>query len=243
MKTIESPSNKKFKLWKSLKEKKYREKHRLYLIEGKKLYLEAKKSGILIDSIIISEDFQEGIEEDHVYRLKNSLFKDITTMENSEGIICVCPYRNDVKSLGDSILILDGLKDPGNVGTLIRSAEAFGFKDIIPYNQTVDLYNPKVIRAAMGSFFRVNISYKLDFNHLFDQYTVLGLDMKGTNISEIQKEKKIAVIVGSESHGLSDVFRDLRIKQVSIPMEGQVESLNAGVAASILMFFVNNKKQ
>lgn len=243
---IESPQNSNYKFWKNLKRKKYRNINNLFIVEGKKLYREALFSDIIINSVIISESFSMSFFESekvkNLYILTDSLFKDLSTMEHSEGILCICEKKKIAEEKGDKVVILDGIKDPGNAGTIIRSAEAFGFTDCIFINDSVDPYNSKVIRGSMGSFFRVRITEEDNITTLISKnYKLLALDMAGKALSEYHFQGKIGLIIGSEAHGVSTEMRDLVDDLISIPMKGKVESLNAGIAASITMYELNNR--
>lgn len=238
---IGSPQNKKYKLWKSLHRKKFRDRYDLFFIEGKKLFEEAVKSDIIIDSVILEEGIEIDTYDYERYSLKSELFKELSTMEESEGVLCICHKPRQKNSLGSNIIILDGIKDPGNAGTIIRSAEAFGFSDILFLDESVDPYNPKLIRGAMGSLFRLNIIEKDILEELKQEnYHIMALDMGGKNLQQIERFEKIGIIVGNEAHGISSKCREIADEIISIPMKGKIESLNAGIAASITMFYINN---
>lgn len=165
---IESKNNQLIKLVQSLKLKKYRDKHKLFIIEGIKLLEEAISLDFDISFIIIKEDFHRKNEfkDFETYVVSDSIFKSLTAQKNPEGIIGVLKLNEKKYSyLSDRLLIIDGLKDPGNMGTIIRSAEAFGFNQIILVNNCVDVYNSKTIRASMGSIFRTDI-LKKDIEYL-----------------------------------------------------------------------------
>ena len=133
--------------------------------------------------------------------------------------------------------MLDGINDPGNIGTMIRSAEAFGFKDVILMPDTVDVYNEKSLRASMGSIFRLNIinmSYR-DVDRLKPIYKILSADMVGIDVTAFKKDSKIILAIGNEANGLSQNMREITDDFIKIPMEGEIESLNAAIAASIIM--------
>lgn len=241
---IESSQNSNFKLWKSLRKKKYRKENNLFIVEGKKLFKEAIFSDILINSVILNEDidvsFVKEVFQGNIYIVKNQLFKELSEMEHSEGILCVCEKKKYNLRIGKHVIIFDGIKDPGNAGTIIRSAEAFGFRDCIFINDCVDPYNSKVVRGSMGSIFRLNLIEEDITGKLENEnYTFLALDMGGSPLSELKQIEKAAVIIGSEAHGVSRNMRNIAQETISIPMEGKIESLNAGIAASIIMYELN----
>ena len=139
-------------------------------------------------------------------------------------------------------MILERLQDPGNLGTIMRTAEAAGVSCVIMDKDTVDIYNPKVVRSTMGAIFRVPFIYADNLNAVADLlkkdgYSLYAAHLKGThNFNEIAYEKKTAFLIGNESAGLSEKTASLADEYVKIPMKGKVESLNASVAASLLMY-------
>ena len=160
-KTIDSKDNKKYKLFKSLYLKKNRDKYKLFLLEGKKLLSEALNENLDIENIICTEKFVENFEFkenflDKVIILSEKLFKNLTELTNSEGVITSVNYIEEKKISSKNIICLENVSDPGNFGTIIRTANAFGIKDILTIN-CVDKYNSKVLRATMGALFRTNI--------------------------------------------------------------------------------------
>lgn len=246
---IESKNNQLIKLVQSLKLKKYRDKHKLFIIEGIKLLEEAISSDFDISFIIIKEDFHRKNEfkDFETYVVSDSIFKSLTAQKNPEGIIGVLKLNEKKYSyLSDRLLIIDGLKDPGNMGTIIRSAEAFGFNQIILVNNCVDVYNSKTIRASMGSIFRTDILEK-DIEYLKtlkkEGYIMISGTPKGNVFNKITKDNlKLCLIIGSESHGISKEVLNLSDFFVKIQMFGKIESFNAAIAASILMYKVSNEK-
>ncbi|MDO4662355.1 MAG: RNA methyltransferase [Tissierellia bacterium] len=239
---IESDSNKFFKNLKKLQQKKYRQKTQTFLIESKKLVEEAIKSNSKIIDIIVNEDY---IKNHKLYDyktviLKNELFSKLSNLNNPEGIMARVKIVDRNLEFNDKILILDNINDPGNMGTIIRSAEAFGFYDIILTNDCVDIYNYKSLRASMGSVFRVNVVVK-DINYikkLRKDYVILASSMDGIDYRQIN-DKKLALIIGNEANGISDELFEISDKKIKIPMRGENESLNAAIAASILMNGLN----
>lgn len=236
-----SENNKHFKFLKKLKNKKYRQQYGQYLIESKKLVEEAIKSKQDILEIIVVEDFPlENQRCNKVLRLPYYLFKKISTMNNPEGIMALVRLKEEKSVTSDKILLLDNLNDPGNMGTIIRSAEAFDFRDVLLVNNCVDFYNEKCLRASMGSVFRVNIvQTDIDYiKKLKSRYTVISTGMYADDYKKIDEEK-IILMIGNEANGLSEDLLKLSDKQITIPMKGEVESLNAAIAASILMHGLN----
>lgn len=234
---ITSINNETVKMWSSLSDKKYREKHGLFLIEGDHLVNIALEKNLVVDLILLDDD----IDFSNKYIVTNEIMKKISTQKSISKVAATVKLFSF--SLVDSnALVLDNLQDPGNMGTIIRSACAFGFKNIIIGSGTVDLYNEKVIRASEGMIFNVNFM-KLDLVNSIDflkesGFTVLGTDVvKGRKISEFAGEK-LAIIIGNEGSGMNkNILCD---DYVFINMSHECESLNAGVSASILMNEVYN---
>ena len=158
-------------------------------------------------------------------------------MTSPDGIGAVIKKKDSVDISSAKILLLDGINDPGNLGTMIRSAEAFGFKDVILMPGTADVYNEKTLRASMGSIFRLNILNKTydDIKKLKSCYRILSADMDGLDIRNYKKDSKIIIAIGNEANGLSQEMREITDDFIKIPMEGEIESLNAAIAASIIM--------
>ncbi|MFM1538457.1 TrmH family RNA methyltransferase [Helcococcus bovis] len=217
---------------KKLRQKKYRQKLNKFIIESKKLILEAISSGYEIENIFVVEG-KSSLFDDEIY-VSEKLFDAITSMVNPDGYLAIVKIKKN-KLLTDKVLILDNIQDPGNMGTLIRSAEAFGFNTIVSIN-SVDFYNEKVLRATMGSGFRLNL---IDTNYKFlenmKDYTIYIADMDGYDYRKSIPSKKIAIVIGNEGNGISDNILSFNHELIKIPMLGKIESLNAGVSGSILM--------
>ncbi|MDO4595023.1 MAG: RNA methyltransferase [Tissierellia bacterium] len=236
---IQSESNSIYKDLKKLRKKKYRSKTKTYLIESKKLVEEAIKSNAPILDIIVDENFDKDYGFKQI-KLKDNLFKKLSELKNPEGIMARVEFNTQKQISSDKILILDNINDPGNIGTIIRSAEAFGFKDIILYNNCVDIYNQKSLRASMGSIFRVNIiSYGLEeIMKLKEEYVILASVMDGLDYRKFNY-KKCALVVGNEANGISNQLLNISDYKIKISMIGDNESLNAAIAASVLMHGLN----
>lgn len=233
---IESVSNQNFKLINKLKKKKYRDKENLFTIESRKLVDEAIASSADIDFIFL----REGVSyknQDKTLVFSETLFNKLSSMSSPDGIGAVIKKQKPRDLSSEKILLLDGINDPGNIGTMIRSAEAFGFKDVILMPDTVDIYNEKSLRASMGSIFRLNIINMTygDVNKLKPAYKILSADMVGIDVTGFSKDSKIILAIGNEANGLSQNMREITDNYIKIPMEGEIESLNAAIAASIIM--------
>jgi len=231
---ITSVNNQLIKDMSKLHQKKYRDELGLFLIEGYHLYEEALKMDV-IKTVFTTDDIIQGHNVIHV---SQSVLEKLTKTNNPPKIVCVC-HKIKREKVYDRVLILEGIQDPGNLGTLLRSALAFGFKTVILDN-TVDIYNPKVIRSTQGAMFKLNFieMNTLDFMILHRDFEYLGTSLKGENITSIKVSKKVAVILGNEGNGLSlDVLKK-STKNITIEIN-EVESLNVGVAGSIIMYHIN----
>ena len=240
---ITSINNEYIKEISKLNEKKYRDKSNKYLIEGLHLVTEALKYDI-IDTIIIREDFSYETDIKHII-VSNEVMKKLSDNPSIPKIMAVVNKKESTIS-GNKILLLDRLQDPGNLGTIIRSAVAFNFDTIILSNDTVDLYNSKVLRSTQGMLFNINI-LRQDLTNVINElknnnYTIYGTKVdNGNDVKEINNTNKFALIIGNEGTGISDNILKQCDKYLYIKMNNNCESLNAGVAASILMYEMGNK--
>ena len=238
---ITSLNNDKIKELVKIKDKKYRDSNNIFFIEGKDIVYEAYKKGLIKELYVL-----EGTDCDFsvpITYVSYDVMKKISDMESISEYYAVC-NKIEEKKIGNRIILLDNIQDPGNLGTIIRSAVAFNFDTVVISKNTVDLYNPKVIRSTKGMLFNQNVivrDIELFLNEL-DGYTVYGTDVvNGNNIKDIDIPSKIVLVIGNEGRGISDNIKKLCDKFIYISMNSGCESLNASVAASILMYEVNNK--
>lgn len=243
MKFISSVNNSFIKEVNSLKIKKYRDKLHLFLVEGYHLVEEAIKKGIVKTLIIIDDsDEIEGIE---TIKVSLEVMNKISDTKNSQNIIALCHKLQEIEDYKSNYLLLDRLQDPGNIGTLIRSALAFGFNNIVLSDGGVDLYNEKLIRASQGMLFHVNIITKplnLMINDLkTNGYKILGTSVNGNKYIS-NYDTKIALILGNEGSGVSDEVNDMCDEYLTIETSTSVESLNVAVAGSIIMHDLSRGK-
>lgn len=240
---ITSINNEYIKEISKLNEKKYRDKSNKYLIEGLHLVTEALKYDI-IDTIIIREDFSYETDIKHII-VSNEVMKKLSDNPSIPKIMAIV-YKKESTISGNKILLLDRLQDPGNLGTIIRSAVAFNFDTIILSNDTVDLYNSKVLRSTQGMLFNINI-LRQDLTNVINElknnnYTIYGTKVdNGYDVKKVNNTNKFALIIGNEGTGISDNILKQCDKYLYIKMNNNCESLNAGVAASILMYEMGNK--
>ena len=238
---IESTSNNKIKDIRKLNEKKYRDEEKKYIIEGEHLVLEAYKAGNLEEVILCDRDIDLDVEKIFV---TESVMKTISTLPSKADIIGVCSLKENDIDLSKNILILDGVQDPGNLGTILRSAVAFNLTNIILSEDTVDLYNIKTLRSAQGMNFHLNIK-RINLEEYIpflkeNGYKIWGTDVtNGIDIKNASKDEKYAIIMGNEGKGMSANIKELCDKFVYVNMNDNCESLNVGVCASIIMYELN----
>lgn len=233
-------SKSQFKSIKSLKQKKYRDLESLFLIEGMKLVSEAFSSDVIIEMVLYTNEFDLGIPEGvQAFQVSKKELYAISNLKTPPPVIAVCKYyelkQNDFSK---SAIALDGVSDPGNLGTIIRIADWYGIEQIFCGDGTVDMYNPKVIQSSMGSLFRVNLTYQnLDetFSNLPDNYPVFLADMEGDDLYSTKIIEPFLIVMGSESHGLTCKPDKIGFSKISIPRFGGAESLNVAVAAAIIL--------
>lgn len=252
MQRIDSSDNKKLKRLTSLKQKKVRLKENLFLMEGLKSVDEAISENAPIDMILVSDHFMETNKEycrrleetDYpIYITKDYNLEKCSNLKTPQGIIAAVNKSEgslaSIISRGKPIIILDGINDPGNLGTIIRTADAFGFGGVLLLPGCTDPFSPKTVQSTMGSILRLEITEINvgDLNELVrHDYFIYGMDLKGEDmVDETFSDGKTAIVIGSESHGLSDSVVVNCGKLLKISMPGSAESLNASVAAGIVM--------
>lgn len=229
---------------KLINQKKYRRQNQMYVVEGEKLLLEAIRYGKQIVSVYVQESCLNTVPQEvsHlVVPCLDSVLQSVAPTVTTQGILTVLKMDEQqlVSPRGD-VLVLDGLQDPGNVGTLLRTAVAFGFLDVFCAN-TVDIYSPKVIRSAMSAHFALRLfsfdSIEQALSALPNNNMVLAGNMNGMPVDKfVRSTPNIALVLGNEGNGLSEYSRQHITNVVSLPMSNNLESLNVAVAGGILMY-------
>jgi TrmH family RNA methyltransferase len=234
------PLKKDIKLVRSLHQKKFRQEWGLFIVEGKKLVTEALSSSFEVHSVYSTD---KSFVSDH----PNSMLVSAKEMEQMSALFTASshlallhqPKQDNKPKWNGNILVLDGISDPGNLGTIMRSAEWFGITTILCTNDCVELYNPKVVQSTMGSVFRMNVNYfeASELTHLIREkgYELVGAELNGDSIYTFPFSDKMAIVIGSESHGIREVMQAALNFSITIPGAGQAESLNASVAASVIL--------
>lgn len=228
------------KVLQSLDKKKFRQKYNLFLVEGNKIISELPNSNFKIKEIFSTNPQNLNFQDTIIHQITENELKKISFLQNPKDSVAVCELKPELKWEDQNIqLILDGIQDPGNLGTIIRVADWFGIEQIICSDDTVDFYNPKVVQASMGSFTRVNIVYCNLAEYLAETgNTNVGTDMDGENIYSFQKPNKLNLILGNEGKGMRDETEKLLHQKISIPRFGKsqsTESLNVSMAAGIIL--------
>ena len=256
----------------SLADKKGRENETSFIAEGEKLTIEALRRGLPVTHIFVNEDRAERIDcliseyeaddrhaDCRVVYLADSAFSKISTEKAPQGVISVIKYLDFFRNLdiiykedffvfeGERVLSLYSLRDPGNLGAVIRSASAFGVKHIVLSSDSADIYNPKTVRAAMGTMFGVKITYVRDFASFITAAKENGRAVYAAELSEGAKSVKDIELtsddifmIGNEGHGIPREISSICNGSVYIPISEGVESLNASVAAAVFMWEQNN---
>ncbi len=240
----------------SLKEKKYRERYGEFLVEGAMSVLWALDSAYEVKAVIISTDFilpdgfEQKLENQTVYLVPPHLFAKMADTKTPQGILCTCtlPSAQALPEKG-LYLYLDRVRDPGNVGSIIRSADAMGFNGVLLSPESVDPFNPKLVRSTMGSLFHIDIYTEIDYDALCTlkkqgfSFAVSALTENSIASSNWQPSVNTIIAVGNEAQGVSNETLSLADTVVKIPMAGSAESLNVAAAAAILMYETGVKKQ
>lgn len=249
---ITSAANDKIKsIARLLKRSDIRREQKTFVVEGTKMFLEIPEKDI--QEIYVSESFFETEENQRllygkdVEIVSDKVFKTISDTVTPQGILALVRMKSysieDMKKDGRNVyLVLDNIRDPGNLGTMIRTGEGAGISGIIMSRETVDAYNPKVIRSTMGSIFRVPFLYVEDLKETLLEMKAKGIKiyaahLKGEDLfRRCREEVDSAILIGNESQGVREELSTLTDARIRIPMCGQVESLNASVSAALLMY-------
>lgn len=244
METLTSLKNPKVLSWRSLKEKKGREEQNAFLVEGTRMVREALSSSYPILAILLRDGFSPDYplpDSVPIYTLSEKVFQSVCNTITPQGIAAVLECRTQEVS-GSRLLALDCVQDPGNVGTMIRTADAAGFDGVIFSPDCADLFSPKVLRSTMGSIFRLGFSFPASLPEALDHYRQSGYSVISSQLDgDPFFEKRgiadsIVLIIGNEGNGVSESVKACATHHLRLPMRGGAESLNAAVAAGIMMY-------
>ena len=252
---ISSSSNVQIKnLIKLQKNARTRKEQNAFVIEGKKLFQEARTDGTVLHAYVTEEYLEEiGLSAEAYFQgipyevVDPKVLKEAADTKTPQGILAIVEkpsyqledlwHKNTCK-----FIVLEDLRDPGNLGTIMRTAEGAGMDGVIMSRETVDLFNPKVVRSTMGSIFRVPFVYVDDLQQTIEQmkqhqFAIVATDLQGKNdYSAESYPAKTAVVIGNEAKGITEQMRQAATLLVKIPMQGKLESLNASIAAGLMMY-------
>lgn len=242
MEHITSLKNPKVAAWKALKDRKGRRESGCFLVEGRKMVEEALASAFDVETVLVQEgvSFPDGLTMP-VYELPAHVLAAVCDTKTPQGIAAVVRMKEQ-SALGKHIVVLDGVQDPGNVGTIIRTADAAGLDGVLLSTQCADVFSPKVLRATMGSIFRMNLRTTDDLPGELTKlrekgYSILSSQLDGTPFYEREKvAEQFALVIGNEGNGVSEQVQQTATHRVRLPMRGGAESLNAAIAAAIMMY-------
>ncbi len=258
MKKITSKDNKLIKLVKKLTSSaKFRRSNKAYTVEGIRICGEAIQSDTNVKQILISDDAYDKYYDKicktldnfgNMYIISNDIMKYISDTDEPQGMICICEQKEnqsltDIKIGAGKFVILENIQDPSNLGTILRTMEAFNISNVILTEDCCDIYNPKVLRGSMGAIFRLNFFITDDIIKTIDYLNENGItvvagvpDRRAVSIRDIDKKLNLSVVIGNEGNGLRQgTISKCQIK-ATIPMAGRAESLNASTAASIMIW-------
>ena len=250
MREIRSKDNRIVKRCEQLSMRKYRDQFGLYLIEGENLLAEAVKNHARIETVLLREGCQKSLPPqvaDRTFLVDARIFDKLAQTVTSQGILAIvvkeAARKEDFINLpGSNFIVLDRLQDPGNIGTILRTADAVGYKLAILMKGTADVYAPKVVRAATGSLFRMPVVSMASAKELAEFTGAAGKKLTATCLDarrwyyDEDLTHDIALIIGNEGNGISRDLIESSDIQIKIPMQGNIESLNAAVAAGVLMY-------
>lgn len=256
---ITSTSNAQVKYLLQLQKKsKVRNEEKVFLVEGIRMFVEVPAERV--EKVYVSETFYNKKKEEINFSnykmeiLSDTVFQYVSDTKTPQGILCVVKQKEyDVKKLLEAknphFMVLDNLQDPGNLGTIVRTAEGAGVDAVFMSKDTVDIYNPKVIRSTMGSIYRMPVVYVEDLIALLEAFKAKGIKsyaahLEGKNSYDQESYNEgTAILIGNEGNGLREEVSNAADVWVKIPMLGQVESLNAAIAASVMMFEVARQRR
>ncbi len=237
---ITSKQNSLIKQIRSLSDKKFRDKLGLYLVEGVKLVKEAISLSLPVTAIVGTERALSEINFGNIRSetVSEDVFKYVTTEVSPQGVLAVIKKpENELLPPNGSCVLLDGVSDPNNVGAILRTATASGYKNVYLSNECADQFSPKSVRASMSGVFRIHTE-RASVEELLKviNLPIIVADMNGENLFNFNVKGDFCLVIGNEGHGVSDYLKEKADYTVSIPMENGMESLNAAVSAGLLMY-------
>ncbi len=241
---ITSLKNPRIQTWKSLKDRKGRKETGCFLVEGRKMMEEALQSAFQVEAVLADAERLSEFrlpDDDRLVTMPGHVLAAICDTKTPQGVAAVVRMQT-APALGNRLVALDGVQDPGNVGTILRTADAAGFDGVLLSQQCADVFSPKVLRATMGSIFRMGICVTEDLPGRLtglreEGFSILSSQLDGTPFYDRPPVgERFALVIGSEGNGVTDEVKALATHRVRLPMRGGAESLNAAVAAGIMMY-------
>lgn len=246
MEYLSSLKNPRVQFWRSLRDTGVRRENQLFLIEGKKMVSEALGSDFTIDTLLIRDDLQDTLENlpAHipVCVLPEHILAAVCDTRTPQGIAAILKIPEQTSACGPRLIALDGVQDPGNVGTILRTADAAGFTGVLLSSSCADVFSPKVLRATMGSIFRMGITVTGNLAGSLhslrgEGYSIISSQLDGEPFYERSPVNDcFCLIIGNEGNGISENVKKSATHRLKLPMRGGAESLNAAVAAGIMMY-------
>ncbi|MFZ2970369.1 MAG: RNA methyltransferase [Minisyncoccia bacterium] len=246
---ITGKDNAKIKLLKQLGMKKYRDESGKFLVENAVMIHDAAKAGIVFDSIFVTEDFAERNREifDSIvdrskareyYLIDEKINRSFSSLDTAPGIAAVYSKPENKIDLAKPVVYLNAINDPGNLGTILRSALAFGLKNIVIDEHSADIYNPKTISAAKDAIFKLNVEFDKEQKILKEIKKIMPIIStrleKSSGLDILKRQKVLGIVLGSESHGVDIKIQNLSDDFIRIPMSNEIESLNVASSAAII---------
>ena len=244
METLSSAKNPKVLSWRSLRDKKGRLEQNAFLVEGVRMVREALSSSFTVNAVLLREGFVPDFvipDSIRTYLLPEHVFQSVCDTKTPQGIAAVLNLQAK-EAAGSRLLALDGVQDPGNVGTIIRTADAAGFDGVLFSPECADLFSPKVLRSTMGSIFRLGFSFPPSLPDALENlkqhgYSILSSQLDGDPFYERKDvSDSFVLVIGNEGNGVSTPVKAAATHRLRLPMRGGAESLNAAVAAGIMMY-------
>ena len=240
---MQAISKAKFKLVQNLSKKSFRKKHQAYIVEGYTMVDELLQNHPeQIEFIVITEKYKDLKTIENLFVATDKEFQELSTLSTPDGILAVCKIQQTQLDLNSAkkLVLLNNISDPGNLGTIIRTANWFNVDYLLLTKNSVDCFNPKVVQASMGALFRLPVVFIDDIEQLMqklknDKFTSIGLSLNGNSNLSLQTQEKLVLIFGSESHGIPNTIESQIDYLYKIPGNPQVESLNLSISAGIAM--------
>lgn len=228
----------------ALKEKKARKEQGMFLVEGRKMAVECRNSDFEVDRVFVAESYtgENPFPTEQTVCVSDDVFRFLSDEKTPQGILCriKIPTRTLIAPKG-KCLLLDGVADPGNVGTIIRTANAAGYEEIYLTEECADPYSPKSVRASMSGIFftKIHRATRDEVLSVLSDTPIVVADMGGVNVFSFQAPKRFALAIGNEANGISVAVRNQAAHTVKIPMQATQESLNAAISAGIIMYVLS----